>query len=99
MFKKLYINIPFVEALAQMPKYAKFMKEILRNMRKLEDHEIVMLNKDCNAILLNKLPPKLKNPGSFIIPCTIGNSYFEKALCDLGASINLMPLSVFRTLG
>ena len=45
MFKKLHINnIPFAEALAQMPKYAKFMKEILRNKRKLEDHETVMLN-------------------------------------------------------
>ena len=49
--------------------------------------------------LLNKLPLKFKDPLSFTIPCTIGNSYFEKALCDLGASINLMPLSVFKTLG
>ena len=58
-----------------------------------------MLNEDCSAILHNKLPPKLKNPGSITIPCTIENSYFEKALCDLGASINLMPLSLLRTLG
>jgi len=79
-----------------MPKYAKFMKKILRNKRKLGDHEIVILNAECSAILLDKLPPKLKD---FTIPCTIGNSYFEKALCDLGACINLMPLSVFRTLG
>jgi len=82
-----------------MPKYAKFLKEILRNKKKLEDHERAMLNEECSIILLNKLPPKLKGPGSFIISYTIGNSYFEKALCDLGASINLMPLSVFRTLG
>jgi len=95
----LHINIPFAEAPAQMPKYAKFIKEILRNKRKLNDHETIMLNEECSAILLNKLPPKLKDPGSFTIPCTIGNSYFEKPLCDLGASINLMPLSVFRTLG
>ena len=81
MFKKLHINILFAEALEQMPKYAKFMKEILRNKRKLEDHETVMLNEECSAILLNKLPPKLKDPGSFTIPCTIGNSYFEKTLC------------------
>jgi len=57
-----------------------------------------MLNEECSAILLNRLPPKLKDPGSFTIPCTVGNSYFENALCDLGTSINLMPLSVFRTL-
>jgi len=57
------------------------------------------LKEQCSAIVLKKLPPKLKDPGSFTIPCTIGDSYFEKALCDLGASINLMPLSVFRRLG
>ncbi|XP_075499983.1 uncharacterized protein LOC142538554 [Primulina tabacum] len=51
------------------------------------------------AILQNKLPPKLKDPGTFSIPCTIGNSNFNKALCDLGASINLMPYSCFEKLG
>ena len=61
------------------------MKEIPRNKRKLEDRETVMLNEECCAILLNKLSPKLKNSGSFTIPCTTGDSYFEKALCDLGA--------------
>ena len=75
------------------------MKVILRNKRKLEDNETIILNEECSVILLNKLPPKLKDSGSFTIPYTIGNSYFEKVLCDLGASINLMPLSVFRTLG
>ena len=68
------------------------MKEILRNKRKLENHEIVMLNKECSAILLNKLPPKLKDSGSFSIPCIIGNLKFDNVLYDLGASINLMPL-------
>ena len=48
---------------------------------------------------MKRLPPKLRDPGSFTIPCTIGNSYFEKALCDLGASINLMPFSIFKRLG
>ena len=69
MFKKLDINIPFAEALAQMPKYAKFMKDILWNKRKIEDHETVMLNEECSAILQNKLLPKLKNIGSFTVPC------------------------------
>ncbi|XP_056169350.1 uncharacterized protein LOC130138655 [Syzygium oleosum] len=99
VFKKLHINIPFADALAQMPSYAKFLKEIFANKRKLEDYKTVKLNEECSAILQNKLPPKLKDPGSFTIPCTIGDSYFEKALCDLGASINLMPFSVFRKLG
>jgi len=57
-----------------------------------------MLNEECSTIMQNKLSPKLKDPESFSIPCIIGNSYFEKALCDLGVRINLMPLSVFRKL-
>ncbi|XP_073019377.1 uncharacterized protein [Primulina eburnea] len=98
IFKKLHINIPFAEALAQMPSYAKFLKEILSNKRKLVDFETVKLSEECSAILKNKLPPKLKDPGSFSIPCTIGTSNFSKALCDLGASINLMPYSCFEKL-
>ena len=94
IFKQLHINIPLIEALEQMPKYA-----IISKKRKLEEHETVILTKESSAILQKKLPPKLKDPGSFTIPCTIGKSYFDRALCDLGASINLMPLSVFRKLG
>jgi len=75
------------------------MKNILRNKRKHEDHETIMLNKECSAFLQNKLPPKLKGSESFTIPCTIRGSYFEKALCDLGVSINLMHVSGLRTLG
>ncbi|XP_075518285.1 uncharacterized protein LOC142552395 [Primulina tabacum] len=98
IFKKLHINIPFAEALAQMPSYAKFLKEILSNKRKFVDFETVKLSEECSAILQNKLPPKLYDPGSFSIPCTIGTSNFSKALCDLGASINLMPYSCFEKL-
>ncbi|XP_073294455.1 uncharacterized protein [Primulina huaijiensis] len=87
------------EALVQMPNYAKFLKEILSNKRKLVDFETVKLSKESSAILQNKLPPKLKDPCSFSIPCTIGSSFFSKALCDLGASINLMPYSCFEKLG
>ena len=94
IFKKLHINILFADALAQMPSYANFLKEILKNKRKLEDFETVKLNEECFVILLNKLPRKLKDPGSFTIPCIIGNINFDKALCDLGASINLIPLSI-----
>ncbi|XP_010248084.1 PREDICTED: uncharacterized protein LOC104591013 [Nelumbo nucifera] len=86
-------------ALTQMPHYAKFLKEILANKRKLGDVATVSLNKECSAILLNKMPQKLKDPGSFTIPCTIGSLKINKALCDLGASINLMPYSVFKKLG
>ncbi|KAL5572943.1 hypothetical protein UlMin_022540 [Ulmus minor] len=99
IFKSLHINLPFVDMLEQMPKYAKFLKEVLSNKWKLEANEKVMLTEECNAILQRKLPPKLKDPGSFTIPCTIGDFNFDKVLCDLGASINLMHLSIFRKLG
>ena len=95
VFKKLYINIPFADAIAQMPSYAKFLKEILKNKRKLEDFEIVRLNEECFTILL---PLKLKDPRSFTIPCTIGSINFDKALYDLDASINLTPLSILQKL-
>ncbi|KAK0581724.1 hypothetical protein LWI29_017165 [Acer saccharum] len=99
VFKKLHINIPFAEALAQMPTYVRFLKELLSNKRKLEEFETVALTEECSAILQNKLPPKLKDPGKFTIPCTIGQTEFGRALIDSGASINLMPYSVYQKLG
>ncbi|KAG9450684.1 hypothetical protein H6P81_010649 [Aristolochia fimbriata] len=98
IFKKLEINIPFVEALMQMPQYAKFLKEVLSGKRKIEEQGTVMLKESCSAILKNQLPTKHKDPGSFTIPCEFGNFKFNKVLCDLGASINLMPLSICRKL-
>ncbi|XP_062075741.1 uncharacterized protein LOC133779856 [Humulus lupulus] len=99
MLKQLHINIPLVEVLEQMPNYVKFMKYILTKKRRLGEFEIVALTQECSSFLQNKLPLKTKNPESFTIPCTISNSYYGMALCDLGASINLMPMSVFRHLG
>ena len=99
VFKKLHINIPFAHALEQIPSYVKFMKDILSRKRRLSEFEIVNHTEECSAILQRKLPQKLKDPGSFTIPYKIGNSIFERALCDLGANINLMPLSIFRRLG
>ena len=65
----------------------------------MEDYEIVALTEECSAIIQKKLPQKLRDSGSFTIPFTIGNLHCERALRDLGASINLMPLSVFKILG
>ena len=75
------------------------MKDILSRKRRLSEFEIVNLTEECSTILQRKLPQKLKDLGSFPIPCKIGNSIFERALCDLRASINLLPLSIFRRLG
>ena len=88
-----------VEALEQMSSHVKFMKDILSKKRRLDEFETIALTKESSAIFQNKIPPKLKDLGSFTIPCAIGNNYFGKALCDLGASINLMPMSVFKKLG
>ncbi|KAI3818001.1 hypothetical protein L1987_11803 [Smallanthus sonchifolius] len=98
LFKQLHINLPFVEALAQMPKYARFLKDILTNKRKLEELSQVTLNEECLAVIQNKLPEKRRDPGSFTIPCLIGSLLVSNALADLGASINLMPYAVFAKL-
>ncbi|XP_075507502.1 uncharacterized protein LOC142544330 [Primulina tabacum] len=94
----IHINIPFADSLEQMPNYAKFIKDVMSKKRKLQDFETVKLTEECSAILQKKLPQKLKDPGSFTIPCFIGGSKCSKALCDLGASINLMPFSIYRDL-
>ncbi|XP_019260071.1 PREDICTED: uncharacterized protein LOC109238092 [Nicotiana attenuata] len=91
-YDQIHINIPFANTLLQTPSYAKFLKEILSSKRKLEKVYVVMLTEKCSAILQNKLPQKLGDPSSFTISCTLGGVYFEMALCDSGASINLMPL-------
>ncbi|KAA3465976.1 general transcriptional corepressor trfA-like [Gossypium australe] len=99
LLKILHINLPFVEALLQMPNYVKFLKELLGNKRKLDDSLNVELNAVCSAILQNKLPNKLKDPGSFTIPCLIGSLSIKNALVDLRASINVMPYKMFKQLG
>jgi len=81
-----------------MPLYAKFLKEIFSKKRKIEHNETVTLTRDSSAII-KKLPPKLKDPGSFSIPCVIGSETIDKALCDLGASVSLLPLSLFKIEG
>ncbi|KAL4288034.1 hypothetical protein AHAS_Ahas19G0245800 [Arachis hypogaea] len=98
VFRKLQINIPFAKVLEQMPLYVKFMKELLSKKKPLKGDETVVVPKKCSAIIQNNLPRKKPDPWSFQIPCTIGRTTFEKALCDLGASINLMPLSVMKKL-
>ena len=82
-----------------MPKYAKFLKELISNKKKLQEFETVTLTKECSAIISNNLPLKRKQPGSLTIPCSVGNLLFQKSLCDSGDSINLMSLSIYRKLG
>ena len=98
MFKKIEINIPFSEALTQMPHNEKFMKDILSRKRKISEKGIVILTATCSAVIQKSLPEKIQDLGSFAIPCKIRNVDMEKALCDSGANINLMPLSVVKRL-
>lgn len=99
MFRQLHVNIPLAEALNQMPLYAKFLKEMLTKKRKLEDAETITLNAECSAVIQKAIPQKLKDPGSFSLLCTIGKMENMKALCDLGASVSLMPYSICKRLG
>ncbi|XP_070672482.1 uncharacterized protein [Malus domestica] len=98
-FKKVEINIPLLDAIKQIPFYAKFLKDLCTNKRKFEEDEKVMLSEEVSAVLQRKLPPKIKNLGSFTISYTVSNHMFKKAILDLGASVNLMPFSVYEQLG
>ncbi|XP_070674210.1 uncharacterized protein [Malus domestica] len=88
--KKVQVNLPLLDAIKQVPKYAKFLKGLCTNKRRFNDSEIVALSEEVSVVLQRKLPPKLKDIGSFTIPCVIGGKEFRRALSDLGASINLM---------
>ncbi|XP_070003537.1 uncharacterized protein [Nicotiana sylvestris] len=96
MMKSLSINVPLMEALEQMPGYAKFMKDLVTKKRSM-DCETIKVTHQVSAIV-HSMALKLEDPGTFTIPCTIGSADFAKALCDLGASINLMAYSIFKTL-
>ncbi|XP_070021884.1 uncharacterized protein [Nicotiana sylvestris] len=97
MMKSLSINVPLVKALEKMLGYAKFMKDLVTKKRSMNCETIKMTHQV--SAIVHSMAPKLEDPSAFTIPCTIGSADFVKALYDLGASINLMPCSVFKTLG
>ncbi|GJT60252.1 reverse transcriptase domain-containing protein [Tanacetum coccineum] len=98
MFKQLYINITLADALILIPKYQKMLKSLLSNKEKLLELANTPVSKNCLAVILKKLPEKLGDPGKFLISYDFSELKC-KALADLGASINLMPLSVWKELG
>ena len=81
LFKKIEINIPFIKEINQIPNYAKFLKEILSKKKKIAKEGIVNLTTTCSAVIQRSLLTKMKDPGSFTIPCSIGKYEFKKALC------------------
>ncbi|GJY49893.1 reverse transcriptase domain-containing protein [Tanacetum coccineum] len=96
--KPLHFDISFADALLYIPKFASTFKSILSNKEKLFELASTLLNENCSAMLLKKLPEKLGDPGKFLIPCNFTKLDECLALADLGASINLMPLSVWKHL-
>ncbi|XP_026454318.1 uncharacterized protein LOC113355622 [Papaver somniferum] len=99
MFKRVNINIPFLEAIKQIPAYAKFLKDLCTQKRKYHVHKRAFLTEQVSSIIQNKTPPKFKGPGSPTITCTIGDHIIDRALLDLGTSVNLLPYSVYEKLG
>ncbi|XP_019157162.1 PREDICTED: uncharacterized protein LOC109153743 [Ipomoea nil] len=99
LLSKVNVNLPLLDMIKNMPAYAKFLKELNTRKRRYAHNEKVFMSKTVSAVLQTDLPPKLEDPGSFIITITVGNSKKEKAMLDLGASINLMPYSVYLQLG
>ena len=97
-FRKVQVNIPLLEAIKQVPKYAKFLKELCTTKRRMSNKEVVKVSENVSAVLQRKLPTKCKDPGSFTIPCIIGTTRFEHAMLDLGASINVMPYSIYASM-
>ncbi|XP_074265599.1 uncharacterized protein LOC141588039 [Silene latifolia] len=99
MLEKLEVTLPFTEVILNMPTYSKFLKDILTKKRFLGDQEIVAMEEACSAHILNNMPTKLGDSGSFSIPCVVGGVPISRALCDLGTSMSVIPLKVAKKIG
>ncbi|GJV54551.1 reverse transcriptase domain-containing protein [Tanacetum coccineum] len=98
VIRAVRINVPLIDVLAGMPNYGKFLKELISNKHKIEQISAAFLSDESSAMIQNKVPPKLGDPGSFLIPCNFNKTFSCNALADLGASINLMPYSLYAKL-
>jgi hypothetical protein len=98
LVKQMEIHVPFNDMIQISPPFQKYVKNLVAGKIKLKDEEAIMLTEECSAIFQKNLPNKCKDPGSFTIPCTIGGVEIGRALLDLGASVNLMPLSILKKL-
>ncbi|GKE37938.1 reverse transcriptase domain-containing protein [Tanacetum coccineum] len=99
LFKQLNLEISLKDALIEMPKFNKWLSTLLRNKEKLKEIAITTVNAECSAIILNKVPEKLEDPGKFLISCALQELDRTNALADSGASINLLPHSIYKQLG
>lgn len=97
-FRKVQVNILLLDVIKQISKYAKFLKKLCTTKKRIREKEVVRVSENVFAMLQRKLPPKCKHPDSFTIPCVIGNTRFKHAMLDLGASINVMPYSIYASM-
>ncbi|CAM8889495.1 unnamed protein product [Rhodiola kirilowii] len=95
LFSKVEINIPLLEAIKQIPRYSKFLKELCTNRRRGTQPDQELMSRNVSAVIQRKVPPKCGDPGTYTIPCTIGNIRIENCMLDLGASINVLPYSIY----
>ncbi|XP_021734119.1 uncharacterized protein LOC110700839 [Chenopodium quinoa] len=98
MLKQLHLSLPFTDVINQLPNYSKFLKDILSGKRTCDVVETINLTENCSAIIMNKMPPNLKDPGNFSIPYPINKMKNDNALCDLGASVSLITYLVYQRL-
>ncbi|GJZ30963.1 reverse transcriptase domain-containing protein [Tanacetum coccineum] len=98
MIRAVRINVPLVDVLDRMANYGKFLKELVSNKHKLEQISSAFLSDESSAIIQNKVPPKLRDSGSFLIPCNFNKAFSCNALADHDARINLMPYSLYAKL-
>nr|GFB06438.1 reverse transcriptase domain-containing protein [Tanacetum cinerariifolium] len=98
IFKEMSFEISFTDALILMLKFASTLKALIGNKEKLSEMARTPINEHCSVVILNKLPRKLRDPGKYLIPCDFPRIDECLALADLGARINLMPLSVWEGL-
>ena len=96
MIKEIHVSVPLMDVL-HVPSYAKYIKDIINNKQPLPSTEVVKLTEECSAAILD-FPKKKKDPGCPTISCSIRFQYFDQALCDLGASITIMPKAIFDKL-
>ncbi|XP_070035997.1 uncharacterized protein [Nicotiana tomentosiformis] len=99
MLRHIQLNIPLMDALREMPGYAKMMKDLMSQKFDFQDLSTVTLTQTSSAVVTRPMAQNMSDQGSFNIPCTIGSYTFAKASCDLGAIINLMPLAIYTKLG
>ena len=100
-FSKCEVNIPLLKLIKNIPRYAKFLKELctIKRKQKLKGKQAIQVSERVSAVFQRDLPKKCSDPGMFSIPCVIGETKFDKAMLDLGASINVLPYFLYQSLG